>query len=134
MESESQSTASATGTTRVSKWMAWIGVNRALFVMIALVGLTALIPLYGILFPPLVDLPEHILISKLLWEKVSGVSHLDLEVSFFVGYRLFPAFMLVVISLCKLGGISFVYLPKIVATAAHVFPCRRGGHDPWFLP
>lgn len=85
--------------------------------MILAVILIALIPLYGVLFPPLVDLPEHILISKLLWEKVSGVSHLDLEVSFFLAYRLFPAFMLIVISLCKLGGISFVYLPKIVATA-----------------
>lgn len=85
--------------------------------MILLVVLIALVPLYGILFPPLVDLPEHILISKLLWEKLSGVSHLDLEISWFLGYRLFPAFMLVVIPLCKLCGISFVYLPRIVTMA-----------------
>ena len=83
--------------------------------MILVVVLITLIPLYGILFAPLPDLAEHILISKLLWEKLSGVSHLDLEVSLFLGYRLFPAFMMIVIPLCKLCGISFVYLPKIVA-------------------
>ena len=83
--------------------------------MILLVALLALVPLYGILFPPLVDLPEHILISKLLWEKLTGISHLDLEVSTFLGYRLFPALMMIVIPFCKLWGISFVYLPKVVA-------------------
>ncbi len=82
--------------------------------MVLLVVLIALVPLYGILFPPLVDLPEHIVISKLLWEKLSGVSHLDLEISFFVGYRLFPTFMMIVIPFCSLLGISFVYLPRIV--------------------
>jgi hypothetical protein len=91
--------------------------NKMLFLMILPVALIALFPLYGILFPPLVDLPEHLLISKLLWEKLSGVSHLDLEVSFFLAYRLFPAFMLVVIPFCKFLGISLVYLPRIVATA-----------------
>jgi len=91
--------------------------NKVIFLMILLVVLIALVPLYGILFPPLVDLPEHILISKLLWEKLSGVSHLDLEISWFLGYRLFPAFMLVVIPLCKLCGISFLYLPRIVTMA-----------------
>lgn len=91
--------------------------NKVILLMILLVVLIALVPLYGILFPPLVDLPEHILISKLLWEKLSGVSHLDLEISWFLGYRLFPAFMLVVILLCKLCGISFVYLPRIVTMA-----------------
>ncbi|HEV2842243.1 MAG TPA: LamG domain-containing protein [Chthoniobacterales bacterium] len=117
MESESQSTASVSAEARVSNWIVWIGTNRALFLMIPVVVLIALIPLYGVLFPPLVDLPEHLLISKLLWEKLSGISRLDLEVSWFLGYRLFPALMMVVIPFCKLWGISFVYLPNIVATA-----------------
>ena len=82
-----------------------------------LLGLIAWIPLYGILFPPLVDLPEHILISKLLWEKFTGVSHLDLEISWILGYRLFPAFMMIVFPWCKLWGISFVFLPRLVAMA-----------------
>jgi hypothetical protein len=94
--------------------MLWIRSNKVLFLMVLLVVLIALVPLYGILFPPLVDLPEHIVISKLLWEKLSGVSHLDLEISFFVGYRLFPTFMMIVIPFCSLLGISFVYLPRIV--------------------
>lgn len=115
MELESQPTASVSGTAWVSKCLAWIRTNRALFLMISLVVLIALIPLYGILFPPLVDLPEHILISKLLWEKLSGVSRLNLELSSFLGYRLFPALMMVVIPFCKLWGISLVYLPRIVA-------------------
>src|SRR5882724_13190270 len=101
----------------VNKCGAWMRSNKVIFLMILLVVLIALVPLYGILFPPLVDLPEHILISKLLWEKLSGVSHLDFEISWFLGYRLFPAFMLVVIPLCKLCGISFLYLPRIVTMA-----------------
>ena len=66
---------------RVNTCLAWIRTKRALFLMTSLVVLIALIPLYGILFPPLVDLPEHLLISKLLWEKLSGVSGLNLEIS-----------------------------------------------------
>jgi hypothetical protein len=117
VESESPRGASLYVTACVNKCMLWVRTNKALFLMILLVVLIALVPLYGILFPPLPDLPEHILISKLLWEKLSGVSHLDLEISLFLGYRLFPAFMMIVIPFCKLWGISFVYLPKIVAMA-----------------
>jgi concanavalin A-like lectin/glucanase superfamily protein len=100
----------------VNNCMVWIRTNQALFLTVLVVVLIALVPLYGILFAPLPDLPEHLLVSKLLWEKLSGVSHLDIEVSRFLGYRLFPAFMMIVFPLCKLCGISFVYLPKIVAT------------------
>ncbi len=114
MKPESQPTVSVSGTAWLTKCLAWIRANKALFVMVLIVVLIALLPLYGILFPPLVDLPEHILISKLLWEKLSGVSGLNLELSFFLGYRLFPALMIVVIPFCKLCGISLVYLPRIV--------------------
>ena len=113
MKPDSQPTAPVSGTAWLSKCLASIRTNRTLFLMIGSVILIALIPLYGIWFPPLVDLPEHILISKLLWEKLSGVSGLNLELSFFLGYRLFPALMTVVISFCKLSGISLVYLPSI---------------------
>lgn len=89
--------------------------------MILCAVLLSLIPFYRVKFPPLVDLPEHILISKLLWEKLYGISHLDLEVSLFLGYRLFPAFMLIVISFCRLFGISFLHLPNIAATALMSF-------------
>src|SRR6266446_7659226 len=115
IERESDRGASFSVTACVNKCMMWLRTNQAMFVMILLVVLIALVPLYGILFPPLVDLPEHILVSKLLWEKLSGVSHLDIEVSLFLGYRLFPALMMIVIPFCHLWGISFVYLPKIVA-------------------
>src|SRR5437016_7231775 len=113
MESEAQRSASLDVTAGVNKWMVWIRTNKALFLMVLVVVLITLVPLYGILFAPLPDLPEHLLISKLLWEKLSGVSHLDIEVSSFLGYRLFPAFMMIVFPLCKLCGISFVYLPRI---------------------
>src|SRR5215217_3631496 len=73
-----------------------------LLVLVAAVILVAWIPLYRILFPPLVDLPEHLLISKLLWEKLTGVSHLDFEISWFLGYRLLPVILLAGISFCKL--------------------------------
>lgn len=82
--------------------------------MVLVVGLIALVPLYGILFPPLVDLPEHILITKLLWEKLAGVSHLDLEISRLIAYRLLPVLLLVVIVVCKVCSVSLVVLPKIV--------------------
>ena len=117
MESEAERGDPLYVTASTNKMLAWMRTNKAVFLMILLVGLLALIPLYGILFPPLVDLPEHILISKLLWEKLSGVSHLDLEISRLIAYRLFPAFMLIVLPLSKLAGISFVYVPKIVVMA-----------------
>jgi hypothetical protein len=102
---------------------AWIRTNKVLVGLTVLLGLIAWVPLYGVLFPPLVDLPEHILISKLLWEKLAGVSHLDLEISWILGYRLFPALMMIVFPWFKLWGISFVFLPRFVAMAligAHV--------------
>lgn len=102
-------------TASANKLMAWMRTNLALFLMILLVAVIALVPLYGILYPPLVDLPEHILMGKLLWEKLAGISHLDLEISTFLGYRLVPALMMIVIPFCKLWGISFVYLPMIMA-------------------
>jgi hypothetical protein len=117
VESEAGRTAFVDVPVRTNRFVGWIRTNKALFVMIMLVGLIALVPLYGVLFPPLVDLPEHILISKLLWEKLSGISHLDLEISRLLGYRLFPIFMMIVLPLCKAGGISFVYVPIIVAMA-----------------
>jgi DNA-binding beta-propeller fold protein YncE len=117
MESEPRRGASFYVTACANKCMMWIRTDKALFLMILFVVLIALVPLYGFLFPPLHDLPEHIIISKLLWEKLSGVSHLDLEISWFLGYRLFPALMLIVIAFCKLWGVSFVYLPKIVPMA-----------------
>jgi hypothetical protein len=95
--------------------MVEIRARKALLLMTLLVGLIALVPLYRILFPPLVDLPEHILLSKLLWEKLRGVSHLDLEISWFLGYRLFTALTLIVIPFFELCRISLVYLPATVA-------------------
>ena len=71
-------------------------------------------PFFGILYPPLVDLPEHLLISKLLWEKLMGISNLDLEISTFLGYKLFPYTAVVVISLCRTLGISLLNLPIII--------------------
>ena len=85
-----------------------------LVVLTAVVILFAWIPLYRILFPPLVDLPEHLLISKLLWEKLTGVSHLDLEISWFLGYRLLPVILLAGISFCKLAGMPLLLLPRMV--------------------
>lgn len=116
-ESESTRSAYLSITALARRRMAWVRANKAPLLMAALVVAIAWVPLYGILFPPLVDLPEHILISKLLWEKLAGVSHLDLEISSFLGYRLFPAFMMVVIPFCKLWGISLVQLPRLVPMA-----------------
>src|SRR3954464_7774751 len=95
----------------------WAGLRRSwpLLALIAAVILFAWLPLYRILFPPLVDLPEHLLISKLLWEKLTGVSHLDLEISWFLGYRLLPVILLGGISFCKFVGIPLVLLPRMVA-------------------
>ena len=115
MESEAQGDTSVSVTGRIHRVFGWIRTNSALFAMVLAVALIALVPLYGILFPPLVDLPDHILLGKLLWEKLTGVSHLDLEISWFIGYRLFSALMMIVIPLCKLGGISLAYLPGITA-------------------
>ena len=99
----------------IREGLVWTRRHQALSLIAFFVGVIALVPLYGVLFPPLVDLSEHMLMSKLLWEKLSGVSHLDLEIPFFLGYRLFPALTMVIFLFCKLWGISFVNLPMIVA-------------------
>ena len=52
---------------RLKHGAAWIWANKVLAGFTVLLALIAWVPLYGVLFPPLVDLPEHILISKLLW-------------------------------------------------------------------
>ena len=101
----------------LNKSGAWIKANRTMLILAVAIGLLAWVPLYGILFPPLVDLPEHLLISKLLWEKVTGVSHLDLEFSWILCYRLFPTLMLLAFSWCNLWGISFISLPRLVSMA-----------------
>jgi hypothetical protein len=93
----------------------WIKANKRLFVIIALIDLAAFIPLYGVLFPSVVDMAEHISVSKLLWEKLNGTSHLNLTVSWYFGYRLFPVLMLFLFSFCNLCGISPHSLPRIVA-------------------
>jgi len=115
MEPESQRGAALKVSAYISECMMWIRTNKALFLIVLVVVLIALIPLYGVLFPPLVDLSEQMLMSKLLWEKISGTSHLDLEIPLFLGYRLFPALTMVIFPFCKLWGISFVYLPMVVA-------------------
>lgn len=82
--------------------------------MILAVALAAVIPLYGILFPPLADLPQQILVNKLLWEKLAGVSHLDLEISWFLGYRLISLVILAIIAGLKFCGASLVSLPQAI--------------------
>jgi hypothetical protein len=99
----------------LQKPIGWIKANKRLFVTIALIVLAALIPLYGVLFPPEVDMAEHISVSKLLWEKMTGTSHLNLTISWFLGYRLFPILMLFVYSFRDLFRISPEYVPRIVA-------------------
>jgi DNA-binding beta-propeller fold protein YncE len=97
--------------------MTWIRSNKALFVMLLVVVLIALMPLYGVLFPPLADLPQQVLVNKLLWEKLSGASHLDLEISRFLGYRLPSAIMVTIITACKLCGVPLLYLPRAIVMA-----------------
>lgn len=72
----------------------------------------ALIPLYGILFPLNVDLAEHVIIGKLLYEKLSGTTGLDIEVSLFVAYRLIPFLFAGIIAVSNLLGISGDVLPR----------------------
>jgi hypothetical protein len=73
--------------------------------------------MWGILVPPLVDLPEQLAVAKLFAEKVFGESALNIEVSHFVGYRFFPVLAAVTIRLFGLLGISIAYLPSAVTVA-----------------
>lgn len=98
--------------------------NRSNFPLVAFgllfLGMTV-IPLLGIHVPPLTDLPEHIITAKLLWEKLAGVSKLDLEVSWFLGYRLFSTFAAFIIQVCSTFGISMIYLPMILVYSLITF-------------
>lgn len=105
----------------LQKSVDWMKANKPLFVMIALIIFAALIPLYGVLFPSVVDMAEHISVSKLLWEKLTGTSHLNLTISWYLGYRLFPILMLFLFSFCNLCHISSVYLPRLVASTLIAF-------------
>lgn len=83
--------------------------------MVVTAVLLALVPIYAVLLPPLPDLTQHILVNKLFWEKLAGVSNLDLEISWYLGYRLSAFVIVFLIGVCDLLGIPLVYLPKIVA-------------------
>jgi DNA-binding beta-propeller fold protein YncE len=97
---------------RIAKWAA---ARRAHLLIAAAMVLFIWIPFYGNLWPSLVDLPEHLLVSKLLWETLAGTSSLDLQLSWFLGYKLFPYFSLLFIGLLKSLGISLVYLPQLMS-------------------
>src|SRR5438105_8096344 len=99
----------------LQKSVEWIKAIKGPLITIALIVCAALIPLYGVRFPSVVDMPEHISVSKLLWEKLTGRSHLDLTISWYLGYRLFPILMLFLFSFCNLFRISPDYLPRLVA-------------------
>lgn len=86
-----------------------------LLLLILAAVMIALIPLYGIFVPPLVDLPQHILVSKLMWEKVFGISQLDLDIPVFLGYRLFSWLAFAAISVFNVLDIPFVHLPWFLA-------------------
>lgn len=98
--------------------------NRGTLLGALLIIPFALIPLYGIVFPPLADLSHQLLVNKLFWEKLTGASHLDLEIPAYLGYRMVSFFIVVPMSVCRFLGISFVYIPIIVSvllTALHAF-------------
>lgn len=95
--------------------IAWLNAHLGLFVVILATILLALIPLYGILFPPLVDFSQHILVGKLLYEELTGTSNLDLELSWYLGYRLTSYLIALNIGILNVLGISLVYLPNIIA-------------------
>lgn len=96
--------------------VAWVRTNKAMLLMILTIIIFALIPLYGVLYPPVVDMGEHILVSKLLWEKLTGTSHLELTISWFLGYRLFPLLMLTILPFFNLFQLEPSWLPGFVAS------------------
>lgn len=81
-----------------------------------IVAVLVLIPLYGVKFPINVDLPEHLIVSKLFLEKLTGVTNLDVEISTFLGYRLSPIFLASILAIAKALGISPLSVPQIVVT------------------
>lgn len=80
-----------------------------------------LIPFFGVMYPSLVDLPEHLLTSKILWETLAGTSSLGYTESTFVGYKLFPYLVLVVMLHFKVLGVSLIYLPVFMSMALAAF-------------
>ena len=95
----------------------WNSFPAAKIVMVLAVLMAAFWPLYGVWIPPLSDLPEHIITSKLLWEALRGTSSLDLDVPWFLGYRLFAILAATLIELSYRLGISLDYLPMILVFA-----------------
>ncbi len=115
MHNESDETAREVADTQSE---ASISRSKQLLVFIAIsVAFSALvlIPFYGINYPALTDLPHHLLVNKLLWEHLIGISNLDLEVSWYLGYRLPTLILMPLFGLLSVFGISFTELPKLFA-------------------
>lgn len=108
-------------------WQRLVSRKYVLLGMVVIAAVTTL-PLHFVTFPPNVDLPEHVLISKLLFEKLSGVSSLDMEISYFIAYRLIPIIFVTLFFIFQGLGISLLVFPKVVVvllTAFHSFIVSR---------
>lgn len=78
-------------------------------------------PYIGVAFPANVDLPEHIIVSKLFFERLTGISNLDTEISYFLGYRLSPYMIALLIGASNLLGIGLRSLPKLIVGTMILF-------------
>lgn len=80
---------------------------------LVLISIIALFPLYGVVYPLLTDLQHHVLVNKLVWEHLSGGSRLDLELSWYLGYRLPTLLIVPMIGAMSMMGVSLIWLPKL---------------------
>ena len=80
---------------------------------LAVLSIIALYPLYGVVYPLLTDLQHHVLVNKLVWEHLSGSSRLDLELSWYLGYRLPTLLIVPMIGAMSITGVSLIWLPKL---------------------
>ena len=101
--------------------LANIGSKWRLPASVAAAVVVILIPFYGVMYPSLVDLPEHLLTSKILWETLAGTSNLGYVSSTFIGYKLFPYLVLIVMFHFKALGVSLIYLPVFISMALAAF-------------
>ncbi|HVT45790.1 MAG TPA: hypothetical protein VMT00_15530 [Thermoanaerobaculia bacterium] len=88
---------------------------------VSVILIAALIPLWGVRIPPLIDFAEHLAVSKMFYEWLSGQSALPVEATPFIGYKLFYLIAVASIAIARLFAIDPLWIPLISLLISWLF-------------
>jgi hypothetical protein len=92
------------------------GLNSVLIFVISAVVLLVALPLTISLVPPMVDLPEHVMMGKYFRDALAGNSSASsLEIDWYLGYRLLSLSLASLFGIFNFFGLSYRYIPQITS-------------------